>query len=175
MLRNLFLTASAALAISAQSVFAGDLATANAMLAITGPAPSGSPVSHSVSPQDLYLVCAFYPQPGTCESVYQQAMNDQSISAEAVRAEYIGYVRYLNGNGSLTDADRQWLKENNIRVPNDLSAANQTGLHNVINDASLVPDSRPVAVNNFLSRAVEAELYCGLNSCEERALATAGR
>ena len=116
---------------------------------------------------DLYLLCSFYPKPGTCERVYQQAIKDKSISAQAVKAEYLGYARYLNGTGSLTEADRQYLRDNNILVPRELSPADQAGLHNVINDASLSAKSRPLAVNNFLSRAVEAEIYCGLNSCTD--------
>lgn len=112
------------------------------------------------------MVCAFYPKPGTCEEIYRQAMRDNSISAESVRAEYIGYARYLGGAAALTETDRQFLKDNNIRVPEDLSPANQAGLHNVINDASLSAETKSAAINNFLSRAVEAELYCGFNSCD---------
>ena len=93
-------------------------------------------------------------------------MHDNSISAEAVRDEYSGYARYLNGAAPLTEADRQFLRDNGIRVPEDLNPANQTGLHNVINDASLSVDAKRTAVNNFLSRAVEAEIYCGLNGCD---------
>ncbi len=119
------------------------------------------------STEDLYLLCSFYPKPGTCETVYQRAMRDKSISAQAVRAEYVGYARYLGGSGTLTEADRRYLRDNNIRVPGGLSAANQTALHNVINDPSLSPSARPAAVNNFLSRAVQAEIYCGLNSCAD--------
>jgi hypothetical protein len=115
--------------------------------------------------QGLYLVCTFYPKPGTCEDVYRQAMKDDSILAEAVRAEYTGYVRYLNGEATLSETDRQFLKDNSILVPEDLSPANQAGLHNVINDASLTGDAKRAAANNFISRAVEAELYCGFNNC----------
>ena len=117
--------------------------------------------------EDLYLLCGFYPRPGTCEKVYQQAMKDTSIAAQAVRAEYQGYARYLKGDASLSDADRQYLKDNGIWLPAGLTAVDQAGLHNVINDPSLSPASRRVAVNNFLSRAVEAELYCRLNGCGE--------
>lgn len=119
------------------------------------------------------MVCAFYPKPGTCETVYQRAMKDTSITAQAVRAEYTGYARYLNGTGSLTDTDRQYLKDNGIMVPTDLSIVNQVGLHRVINDPSLTPDLRRAAVNNFLSRAVEAELYCGFNDCKAADVETA--
>ncbi|HEY2010871.1 MAG TPA: hypothetical protein VGH23_17920 [Rhizomicrobium sp.] len=125
----------------------------------------------AASPQDLYMVCAFYPKPGTCEDVYRRAMRDKSVSAEAVRAEYTGYARYLSGAATLSEADRQFLKDNGIRVPQDLSPANQAGLHNVINDASLSDDAKRAAVNNFLSRAVEAEIYCGLNGCDAPARA----
>ena len=131
--------------------------------AITAQATESKPAA---SAQDLYLVCAFYPKPGTCGEVYRQAMHDNSISAEAVRAEYTGYARYLNGAAPLTKADRQFLKDNGIRVSDDLSPENQTGLHNVINDVSLSADTKRAAVNNFLSRAVEAEIYCGLNGCD---------
>ncbi len=93
-------------------------------------------------------------------------MKDTDISAQAVRAEYTGYVRYLGGSETLTERDRAYLKENQITVPNYLSAANQAGLHNVINDTSLKADAKRAAVNNFLSRAVQAELYCHVNNCE---------
>jgi len=118
-------------------------------------------------------VCAFYPNPGTCKPVYQRAMKDTSISAQAVRAEYLGYARYVNGTGSLTDADRQYLRNNKILMPPSLNAANQAGLHNVINDTGLNPDARRAAVNNFLSRAVEAELYCSFNDCKSAGAGTA--
>jgi len=139
-------------------------------LAKADPAPAiiaqAAPTKAAASVQDLYMVCAFYPKPGTCDEVYRQAMRDNSISAQAVRAEYIGYARYLGGAAALTETDRQFLKDNGIRVPEDLSPANQAGLHNVINDASLNADNKRAAINNFLSRAVEAELYCGFNSCD---------
>ncbi len=84
------------------------------------------------------MLCAFYPKPGTCENVYRQATQDQSITAQAVRAEYTGYARYLGRSASLSDADRQYLKDHGIWIPSDLSLANQAGLHNVINDAAWV-------------------------------------
>ena len=56
---------------------------------------------------DLYLLCSFYPKPGTCEKAYERAMKDGSISAQSVRAEYTGDARYLRGIGTLTDTDRQ--------------------------------------------------------------------
>lgn len=118
------------------------------------------------SGQDLYMVCAFYPKRGACDRIYQQAMTRDDISTQAVKAEYNGYVRYLTGKAALTDTDRQWLKENGILMPAQLSPDNQAGLHNVINDKSLNPESRRAAVNNFLGRAVQAELYCRFNNCE---------
>jgi hypothetical protein len=162
MLRSLSLAVLTACTMSVQSLEAEELAKAN-------PLPAGT----SASGQDLYMVCAFYPKPGTCEAIYQRAMKDTSITAEAVRAEYTGYARYLNGAASLTDADRQYLQDNGIMVPTDLSAVNQAGLHRVINDPSLTPDVKRGAVNNFLSRAVEAELYCGFNDCKSADVETA--
>jgi hypothetical protein len=157
-----FLGALAA-ALALVPAVAEELAKADPAPAIAAQATESRPAA---SAQDLYLVCAFYPKPGTCEEVYREAMRDNSISAEAVRAEYTGYARYLEGAAALTETDRQFLKDNGIRVPKDLSIANQAGLHNVINDASLSADAKRAAVNNFLSRAVEAELYCGFNSCD---------
>lgn len=171
MLRDLCVATVAAFTMSAGAIHADDLSKAGA--APMGAASSSVPATQSKRLEDLYLLCAFYPKQGTCEPVYQHALKDNSIAAEAVRAEYAGYARYLNGSAPLTDADREYLNKTGIRVPNDLSAANQTGLHNVINDAALSADARRAAVNNFLSRAVEAELYCGFNSCQDSASHTA--
>lgn len=115
---------------------------------------------------DLYSLCALYPKPGTCEEVYRRAMDEDTISARAVKAEYEGYVRYLGGEAGLTDADRRYLSQNGIRVPADLGLANQAGLHKVINDPALDPETRVQAANNFLARAVQAELYCSFNRCD---------
>lgn len=171
MLRNLRLATFTACALSAGSLHADELSKASAAPAVTS--SPGSSAARVRPAEDLYMLCAFYPKQGTCEMVYQQALKDNSISAEAVRAEYTGYARYLNGSASVTDADRQYLKDAGVLVPSDLNAANQTGLHNVINDPALSADARRAAVNNFLSRAVEAELYCGFNKCEENSLRTA--
>jgi len=171
MFRTLSLAALIACAMSVQSLEAEELAKVNHLPAAIQ--PSSTSTGPSTPGQDLYMMCAFYPKPGTCETVYQRAMKDTSITAEAVRAEYTGYARYLNGAGSLTDADRQYLKDNGITVPTDLSAVNQAGLHRVINDPSLNPDLKREAVNNFLSRAVQAELYCGFNDCKSADVETA--
>ena len=171
MLRTLSLAVLTACAMSVQSLEAEELAKTNSVPAAVQ--HSSISTASSAPGQDLYMVCAFYPKPGTCETVYQRAMKDTSITAQAVRAEYTAYARYLNGTGSLTDADRQYLKDNGILVPTDLSAVNQTGLHYVINDPSLTPDLKRGAVNNFLSRAVQAELYCGFNDCKAADVETA--
>jgi len=133
------------------------------------PVPSQKGASRiDQSIDDLYILCSFYPKPGTCESVYRQAMKDNSIAAQAVRAEFMNYARYLTGGtATLSESDRQYLKDNNIAVPRDLSPANQAGLHNVINDGALSADEKPMMVNSFLSRAVQAELYCGFNKCDD--------
>lgn len=155
------------------ALLAGLAMVTSAMPARTADADQLPPISKTSmssstnkSALDLYLLCSFYPKPGTCESVYRKAMNDSSIAAEAVRAEYMGYARYLNGTGKLTDADREYLKSIGITVPKDLNSANQIGLHNVINDSKIAPENKRTSINNFLSRAVQAELYCAFNSCE---------
>lgn len=160
--------ATAAVATSTQF----SMAAGSPTLAV--PSSAKSSAGQNRPAEDLYMLCAFYPKRGTCEPVYQQALKDNSISATAVRAEYTGYARYLNGSSPLTEADRQYLKESGILVPNDLSAANRAGLHNVINDPALTADARRAAVNNFLGRAVEAELYCEFNNCQETHTEAAG-
>jgi hypothetical protein len=135
--------------------------------------PAQAPAAHlsvpspTVPSQGLYQLCTFYPKPGTCEAVYQRALHDTSVTAEAVKAEYDGYARYLHGGTGLTDADRRFLQANGIRLPAGLSPRDQIGLHNALNRPGLDGRARNAAANNFLSRAVEAQLYCGLNACGE--------
>ena len=120
---------------------------------------------------ELYTLCSFYPQGAPCEAVYQEALKDQSAPpARSVRDAFNYYARYLKPPAQFTDADRAWLTDNQITLP-DLSEANLGGLHNVINDPALAGDSaaRRNAANNFISRALEAELYCGFNSCSATA------
>jgi hypothetical protein len=150
---------------AAWSAHAAELSKANS----PGLAVRGSPQTAAVSPsaRQLYAKCALYPEPGTCEAVYQAAMRDDSVLAEAPRAEYAFYARYLTGQGTLTEQDLQFLKDNAIVLPDGLSGADLAGLHNVIRDESLKPGAKRAAVNNFLSRAVQAELYCGFNSCAQ--------
>ena len=151
----------------AATVLAGLAAFVFVTPARSDDAPAASNMTGQIATpaQDLYTLCALYPKAGTCEEIYRRALRDSSIPAQAVRAEYEGYVRYLGGNASLTETDRQYLRQNGIRVPEDLSPADQAGLHNVINDAGLSAEARSGAVNNFLGRAVQAGLYCGFNSC----------
>ena len=60
------------------------------------------------------------------------------------------------------------MQDNQIELPLDLNAQDLGGLHNVINDPALKDgDAKVIAVQNFLSRAVQAELYCGLNGCSQ--------
>jgi len=77
----------------------------------------------------LYTKCAFYPQANVCEEVYKVALSDRdNPAAEAVRAEYEGYGRYLKSNGTqLTAEDLDYLGSNGIRLPESLSPAKQAG------------------------------------------------
>ena len=95
-------------------------------------------------------------------------MHSRDPSAEAIRDAYERYARYLkNDKNALTAADRQYLAGLEIDLPDDLNSAQQSGLHNVINDPALQPkaDDRKAAVVNFILRAEEANIYCGQNSC----------
>jgi hypothetical protein len=86
-----------------------------------------------------------------------------------VKQAFESYARYLSGAGAagLTEQDRAFLAANGMQIPDDLNAANQAGLHNVINDPALAADAqtRLRAVNNFIGRARQAELYCHFNAC----------
>jgi hypothetical protein len=116
---------------------------------------------------DRYVQCNFRPQAQGCETLWQSAQEDDPAS-QSVKAAYEGYGRYLSAPvAALTDEDRRYLTSNAIRLPDDLSSADLSGLHHVINDPALAKDemARRTAVNNFLTRAVAAELYCGFNAC----------
>jgi hypothetical protein len=132
------------------------------------PAHAAAISGQASDPAALYTPCTFYPQSEGCRDVYQYALRDKNPTAESVRRAFTQYARYLTPTGGgLTEDDQNFLKDNNIQVPKDLNAANRAGLHNVINDPSLrTPSERRAAVNGFLSRAVAAELYCGLNVCD---------
>ncbi len=117
---------------------------------------------------NLYVRCSFYPQGRGCERAYQQALRDDSPAASSVRDAFKYYARYLKPDlTGLTDNDKRYLAQNEIRAPFDLSAANLAGLHNVINDSGFAsdPNARRTAVNGYIARAVQAELYCGTSSC----------
>ena len=119
---------------------------------------------------DRYVRCSFYPQGKGCDQAYQQALHDVSPAAASVRDAFKHYAHYLRPDTSgLSDDDKRYLVQNEIRAPFDLSAANLAGLHNVINDPSLAgdPTARRLAVNAFIAHAVQAELYCGTGGCQD--------
>lgn len=130
--------------------------------AITDPAAIPTPTENRAT----YL-CIFAPQPGQCDAVYRKALHDASPEGSSVRDAYEHYARYLKGENTLTDVDRQYLKASQTSVPDDLSPMQTSGLHNVINDPALARTAgdRKAAVTNYLSRAEEANIYCGLESC----------
>jgi hypothetical protein len=122
--------------------------------------------SQALSDPGQYTLCAFYPQAAPCAALYQQSLTDTAPPAAAVRDAFQGYARYLEpAGGALSDQDRQYLIANGVRIPDDLNAANLAGLHNVIGDNQADPEARLRAVNNFIGRARQAELYCHFNSC----------
>lgn len=119
--------------------------------------------------QASYTKCAFYPQAEVCDQAYKDALADKdNPAAAAVKAEYEGYGRYLKSNGApLTQQDEAYLQANAIRLPDQLSQAQRSGLHNVIHDPDLQQDQsrKNRAIINFIGRAVQADLYCGFNDC----------
>lgn len=137
---------------------------ASAPAAVVSAANTGA--SGFQSRPSLEDLCTFAPEPRLCAPVYRKAMHSREPSAEALRDASERYARYLaNDKNVLTAADRQYLAGLAIDLPDDLNAAQQSGLHNVINDPALKADDRKAAVINFILRAEEANLYCGQNSC----------
>jgi hypothetical protein len=134
---------------------------------------AGIPLSLRAQQFDGYAACSFYPQGAGCDQVYRQALKDNSPSALPVRGAFQDYARYLKMPASgLSAEDRRWLQDNGIRLP-ALNPSNQAGLHNLLHDQALQDgDKKRAAVNNFLGRAVQAELYCSFNSCDPPAPAT---
>jgi len=130
---------------------------------------AGGTVTAQAQTPDPYIRCSFYPQGSGCERVYQEARHDTSPGAASVRNAFEHYARYLKPrNAGLTADDKTYLAQNGIRFFN-LEKGDLEGLHNVINDPALAKDSegRRAEVNAFIARAVQAELYCGTNSCPE--------
>jgi hypothetical protein len=121
----------------------------------------------SQSSSELSDLCVFAPPPALCAPLYQKALHSTAPDAQSIRAAYEGYARYLKDGPGLTDTDRKYLAANKIDVPNDLDALQLSGLHNVINDERFREKSedRHDAAVNFITRAEEANIYCGFNSC----------
>ena len=127
---------------------------------------AGAPGWAQDSP-DPFISCSFYPQGPGCEAVYRRALKENSPVAVSVRGAFEGYARYLkHQNAGLTEGDRRYLRDYDIRLPFELNRQNLAGLHNVINDPALKGGQvRRAAVNRFVAHAVQAELYCGTQKC----------
>jgi hypothetical protein len=131
---------------------------------------AGIPLCLNAQQFDRYAACSFYPQGAGCDQVYRQALKDNSPAALPVRDAFQKYARYLRMPAAeLTAQDRRWLKDSGIRLP-ALNPINQAGLHNLLHDQALKEgEAKRSAVNNFIGRAVQAELYCSFNSCVPQA------
>ena len=128
-------------------------------------AAAGAPAD-TASLETQYIHCSFRPQDAGCAEAHQAALKDESPAAQSVRDAFTYYARYLAmPAASLTDGDRAYLKADGIALPADLDASNLSGLHHVIVDQALSGEARHMAVVNYLSRAVQAELYCAFNAC----------
>jgi len=136
-------------------------------VAVVTPPTGTKPASGAVT-KPLTYVCIFAPDPARCEPVYRQALKDSSPESISVREAYERYAKYLKDpHNTLSDADRKFIKANAIDMPDDLTPAQLSGLHNVINDrATGGAEDHKAAVVNFLLRAGEANIYCGLDNCK---------
>ena len=143
------------------STFAGA-----ATVAVVTP-PSGSRPASGAVTKPLTYICIFAPDPVKCEPVYRNALKDPSPESTSVRESYEHYAKYLKDpHNTLSDADRQFIKANAIQMPDDLTPAQLSGLHAVINDrVTGGAEDRKAAVVNYLLRAGEANIYCGIESC----------
>ena len=73
------------------------------------------------------------------------------------------------GADSLTNSDLQYLSDNRIRIPNDLSKVQTGGLHRVINEQRTSRDAATLEkqVNYYLNLAVEQTIHCAINPSGE--------
>jgi hypothetical protein len=136
------------------------------LVAVVLPPTGTAPASGAVT-KPLTYVCIFAPDPVKCEPVFRQALKDSSPESISVREAYDRYAKYLkDAHNTLSDADRRYLKANAIVMPDDLTSVQLCGLHNVINDRALgSAEDHKAAVVNYLLRAGEANIYCGIDSC----------
>jgi len=123
--------------------------------------------SNNENASSPFVRCTFYPQAQDCQAILTQATQDSDPRSQSVRNAYLGYAKYLrDAHGELTDEDRRFLQDHDIRLPSGLSTEDLAGLHNVIHDDQIRTIAERVsAVNNFIGRAVSAELYCAFNEC----------
>ena len=112
--------------------------------------------------------CAFRPQSESCQAIYQHSLGDPAPTAVSVKDAFENYGRYVRAaKGPLTDEDRRYLAANNIALPPDLNAEDAAGLHELIHENSQNGSVASIrAINGFISRAVQAELYCYFNTCQ---------
>ena len=111
--------------------------------------------------------CLLAPELRLCDAMFQRSLHDSAPASQSLHDTYERYARYLTGRHALTDADRQYLRTGQFDLPNDLTPEQTSGLHNVINDPALRKSAadRKSDVTNYLLRAEEANIYCGLQSC----------
>src|ERR1019366_6417386 len=94
------------------------------------------------------------------------AANDcraQGVDDPLTAQQFINYEQ--GGADSLTNSDLQYLLDNQIRIPNDLSKVQIGGLHRVINESKTQKDAgvREKQVNYYLDLAVEQTIHCAIS------------
>jgi len=69
------------------------------------------------------------------------------------------------GADALTNTDLQYLSDNRIRIPNEVSKVQIGGLHRVINEPKTQKDAvtREKEVNYYLDLVVEQTIHCAIN------------
>jgi hypothetical protein len=98
-----------------------------------------------------------------CSSVAPRDVNAQSVDRPLTEKQFNDYEQ--NAADTLTNDDLRYLRDNQIRLPNELSQAQKSGLHGVINEPKTKndPAARSGQVNYYLDLAVEQTINCAIN------------
>jgi hypothetical protein len=92
------------------------------------------------------------------------AANAQGVDSPLTQQQFNDYEQNAF-SGGLTADDIRFLKDNQIRVPEELSPIQKGGLHNVINDPKTRndPATRAREVDFYLNLAVGQTIHCAID------------
>lgn len=98
-----------------------------------------------------------------CASVAPDAVRAQDVDSPLTQQQFDDYEQ--GAAVGLGDSDLQYLADNQIRIPNELSPAQLGGLHRVVSDPKTQKDpaTRKMQVDYYLNLAVKQTIQCAIN------------